>query len=59
LAQRQGGQEEDLQEELEKGQKLSLQTRKEEVERSTPTYGSLTIIASNIVVAFSVLVNKI
>jgi hypothetical protein len=59
LAQRQSGEEEDVQEEPEKGQKLSLQARKEEVERSIPTYDSLTILAFNIVVGFSALVNKV
>jgi hypothetical protein len=58
LAQGQGGEEEDLQEELEEGQKLSLQARKEEVERSIPTYDSLTTLAFNIVVGLSFLLNK-
>jgi hypothetical protein len=59
LAQRKSGEEEDMQEEFEKGQKLSLQARKEEVERSIPTYDSLTTLAFNIVVGFSALVNKV
>jgi hypothetical protein len=59
LAQRQSGEEEDLQEEPEEGQKLSLQARKEEVERLLRTYSSLTSLAFNIVVGLSVLVNKV
>jgi hypothetical protein len=59
LAKRQGPEEEDVQEKLEEGKKLSFQARKEEVEWSAPTYGSLTSLAFNIVVGFSVLVNKV
>jgi hypothetical protein len=59
LAQRQSGEEEDVQEEPEEGQKLSLQAREEEVERSLSTYGSLTSLAFHIVVGFSALVNKV